>query len=59
MARSGMTMTPTIGIFDFALGAVHHPAYIEDVRFGTLFPTSLVARTQNAVLDARGEAGRA
>ncbi len=47
-----MTMTPTIGIFDFALAAVE-PAYIEDERFGTLFPVSLVVRTQNAVAGAR------
>ena len=53
LARSGMTMTPTIGIFDFALAAIDEPAYIEDERFGTLFPASLVVRTQNAVARSR------
>ena len=53
LARSGVTMTPTIGIFDFALAAVDEPAYIEDERFGTLFPASLVVRTQNAVARSR------
>ena len=49
LARSGMTMTPTIGIFDFPTAAVQEPSFIEDVRFETLFPKALIARTKAAV----------
>ena len=44
-----MTMTPTIGIFDFPTAAVHEPGFIEDVRFETLFPKALIERTKAAV----------
>jgi len=46
LARSGMTMTPTIGIFDFATAAIQEPSFIEDERFQRMFPESLVARTR-------------
>ncbi len=54
LARSGMTITPTVAIWSFPLAAVREPALIEDQRMD-LFPSPVIESIKAAMERVRND----